>query len=297
MVILSVVSTLRCIRVGQFIPDFSSPPQQAVIAWRRVAYIAGINPKSLKVMSKNTALKEHDSHELDSNSTMERGDCELAEVEDFWQPRMRVWSDRKISENKVVRMYGMVTGSLTRLIVPADSPNSPAIPTLRVRVRWDGLESDVLLHPDEVVPYTELTTAEPKTFVQEASQTIVQETLVATVDVLAQVLTGAEARQYADFDGLGTIKDASPISARITPMPGSASPSSRKVFDYASLDAGTSQFVQQQTGEIRVLMKRTAQGIIEVGQKLIEVKEKLGHGRFGEWLEAEFAWSDFTARQ
>ena len=78
-------------------------------------------------------------------------------------------------------------------------------------------------------------------------------------------------------------------------MPTDVSPSARKGFDYASLDAETSQLVQQHTGEIRALMKRTAQGIIEVGQKLIEVKERLGHGRFGDWLEAEFDWSYETA--
>lgn len=80
-------------------------------------------------------------------------------------------------------------------------------------------------------------------------------------------------------------------------MPTSARPEAQKVFEYTSLDAETSQFVQQQTGEIRTLMRRTAQGIVEVGQKLIEVKEKLGHGRFLDWLEAEFEWTHETARR
>ncbi len=70
-----------------------------------------------------------------------------------------------------------------------------------------------------------------------------------------------------------------------------------KSFDYSSLDAEISQFVQQQTGEIRMLMKRTAQGIVEIGQKLIEVKTKLGHGRFLNWLDAEFEWSEPTAQR
>ena len=78
-------------------------------------------------------------------------------------------------------------------------------------------------------------------------------------------------------------------------MPTSVSPKARKGFDYNSLDAEISQFVQQQTGEIRVLMKRTAQGIIEVGHKLIEVKKRLGHGYYLAWLEAEFGWSHPTA--
>ena len=80
-------------------------------------------------------------------------------------------------------------------------------------------------------------------------------------------------------------------------MPTSASPEAQKVFDYTSLDTETSQFVQQQTGEIRTLMRRTAQGIVEVGQKLVEVKQKLGHGRFLDWLEAEFEWTHETARR
>ena len=70
-----------------------------------------------------------------------------------------------------------------------------------------------------------------------------------------------------------------------------------KAFDYSSLDAETSQFVQQQTGEIRVLMKRTVQGIFEIGRRLIEVKKRLGHGRFLDWLEAEFEWSWDTAKR
>lgn len=69
------------------------------------------------------------------------------------------------------------------------------------------------------------------------------------------------------------------------------------VFDYSSLDAETSQFIQHETGEIRMLMRRSAQGIIEVGQKLIEVKKRLGHGNFEPWLKAEFDWGLWTARK
>lgn len=62
-------------------------------------------------------------------------------------------------------------------------------------------------------------------------------------------------------------------------------------FDYATLNAETRLVVQQQTSEIRTLMRRTAQDIINIGQKLIEVKEQLGHGQFRNWLKAEFNWS------
>ncbi len=80
-------------------------------------------------------------------------------------------------------------------------------------------------------------------------------------------------------------------------MPAPASPPVRQNFDYASLDADTSRFVQQQTGEIRVLMRRTAQDIFEVGQKLSDVKQRLGHGNFEAWLKAEFDWGEWTARK
>jgi len=76
-----------------------------------------------------------------------------------------------------------------------------------------------------------------------------------------------------------------------------ASPSTPVCFDYDSLDVADAQFIQQQTGEIRVLMKRTAQDIIEVGQKLVKVKERLEHGRFGDWLRAEFEWGEWTANK
>lgn len=68
-----------------------------------------------------------------------------------------------------------------------------------------------------------------------------------------------------------------------------------KVFDYTNLDVETSQFLRQQTGEIQALVKRTAQDIIEIGQKLNAVKEKLKHGHFTDWIEAEFHWSYPTA--
>lgn len=69
------------------------------------------------------------------------------------------------------------------------------------------------------------------------------------------------------------------------------------LFDYAALDAETRIVVQQRTTEIKALMKRAASDIIEIGQKLIDVKERLGHGYFGGWLASEFDWTPRTAQQ
>ncbi|MDF5722113.1 MAG: DUF3102 domain-containing protein [Rhizonema sp. PD37] len=62
-------------------------------------------------------------------------------------------------------------------------------------------------------------------------------------------------------------------------------------FEYSFLEAETRRTVQQRTNEIKTLMRRNSQDIIDIGQKLIEVKQYLGHGNFRNWLEFEFNWS------
>ncbi len=66
-------------------------------------------------------------------------------------------------------------------------------------------------------------------------------------------------------------------------------------FTYADLDAETRVVVQQKTSEIRGLMRRAAQDVVEIGLRLIEVKDRLPHGQFGQWLGKEFSWSHDTA--
>jgi len=68
------------------------------------------------------------------------------------------------------------------------------------------------------------------------------------------------------------------------------------LFDYEQLDIDTRTMVQLRTEEIRVLVKRSAQDIIEIGQKLTEVKGRLGHGNFENWIKREFGWTNRTAR-
>ena len=97
-------------------------------------------------------------------------------------------------------------------------------------------------------------------------------------------------------DNIIKIENATVTSTCVIFMP-TASPKAWKKFDYTALDAPTSQFVKVQTGEIRGLMKRTVESIFEIGQRLITVKQRLGHGRFGSWLETEFDWDERTARR
>jgi hypothetical protein len=69
------------------------------------------------------------------------------------------------------------------------------------------------------------------------------------------------------------------------------------LFSYSDLDTETRIVVRQKADEIKSLMRRSAQDIIDIGLKLIDVKVYLGHGNFGSWLKVEFDWSDDTARR
>jgi hypothetical protein len=59
----------------------------------------------------------------------------------------------------------------------------------------------------------------------------------------------------------------------------------------------TNTFVQEQTEEIRRLAARSSADIVEIGHRLIAVKEHLAHGEFLPWIDREFGWSDVTARR
>src|SRR5262245_38602046 len=69
-----------------------------------------------------------------------------------------------------------------------------------------------------------------------------------------------------------------------------------RLFDYAALDAETRIVVQQRAGEIKSIAKRMAADVVEIGEKLAEVKQRLGaNDRFNDWLSAELGWSPRTA--
>jgi hypothetical protein len=63
----------------------------------------------------------------------------------------------------------------------------------------------------------------------------------------------------------------------------------------APFEAPTLAFLTERAERIRVLGKRVAGDIIEIGRLLAECKERCGHGHWLPWLEAEFGWTDRTA--
>jgi hypothetical protein len=67
-------------------------------------------------------------------------------------------------------------------------------------------------------------------------------------------------------------------------------------FDYVNLPAADRDVVREHTNAIRSLVQRTARDIWEIGSRLLDVKARLGHGRFLDWLGAEFDLDERTAQ-
>lgn len=55
--------------------------------------------------------------------------------------------------------------------------------------------------------------------------------------------------------------------------------------------------IEKTTAEILMLKEQTAQNIIEIGKRLIEVKEKLPHGEYLNWLENSVDFTERTAQR
>lgn len=67
------------------------------------------------------------------------------------------------------------------------------------------------------------------------------------------------------------------------------------LFDYAGISTEAATEARAAAERIRVRMKRTAEDIIAIGLDLVAVKERLPHGAFLPWIEAEFGMSQQSA--
>jgi Protein of unknown function (DUF3102) len=68
-------------------------------------------------------------------------------------------------------------------------------------------------------------------------------------------------------------------------------------FDYTSLDSETAELAKRVADKIRTQKRQVIAGIITIGKDLESLKERLGHGLFGEWLRREFGWHERTAQR
>lgn len=70
-----------------------------------------------------------------------------------------------------------------------------------------------------------------------------------------------------------------------------------QAYNYAALPAADARFVKAAASSIRERGREAAAKVIEIGTQLVAVKNKLPHGDFGAWIEAEFGWSNRTAQR
>lgn len=68
------------------------------------------------------------------------------------------------------------------------------------------------------------------------------------------------------------------------------------LFDYGQLDPAVAFSAKATAERFRTHLRRTVSETISVGQALLEVKDQLDHGQFGDWLKAEFGAEARTAQ-
>jgi Protein of unknown function (DUF3102) len=67
-------------------------------------------------------------------------------------------------------------------------------------------------------------------------------------------------------------------------------------FDYGDVAAENRDALQKLTKNLKAAVGRHLKIVVEIGEGLLAAKELLGHGNFSPWLQAEFRWSERTAR-
>ncbi|HXH79550.1 DUF3102 domain-containing protein [Nocardioides sp.] len=68
-------------------------------------------------------------------------------------------------------------------------------------------------------------------------------------------------------------------------------------FSVEALAVPSDPFVEAHAEEIRRLATRSSTDIVDIGKRLILVKQRVGRGAWLPWLNAEFGWSDETANR
>ena len=66
-------------------------------------------------------------------------------------------------------------------------------------------------------------------------------------------------------------------------------------FDYSALAPEAAAHMRDTADRIRMRHRQHVAAIIETGRDLLAVKQRLLHGQFGAWLQAEFSMTERTA--
>jgi hypothetical protein len=68
------------------------------------------------------------------------------------------------------------------------------------------------------------------------------------------------------------------------------------ISSQVSVGQDAEKILAEHTTAIRTSHKRVIAEVVEIGRRLTECREIVGHGRWLSWLDAEFGWTDQTAR-
>lgn len=68
-------------------------------------------------------------------------------------------------------------------------------------------------------------------------------------------------------------------------------------FDYSGWDKSLAEECREAADRIRRRLKRSAEDIIEIGQDLLRIKNRLDHGKWERWIEQEFGLTSRTANK
>lgn len=68
-------------------------------------------------------------------------------------------------------------------------------------------------------------------------------------------------------------------------------------FDYDVLSIDDAAWLRSQKQQVEGFWRDEIAAKIRIGQSLIEIKARIGHGNYEAWVEAEFAWGKATAKR
>jgi len=69
----------------------------------------------------------------------------------------------------------------------------------------------------------------------------------------------------------------------------------QQTFNYFALPDDIAVEARAVAERVKMRLRRTAEDIVEIGRELVGIKDKLGHGNFLPWIEAEFEMHRDTA--
>ena len=87
------------------------------------------------------------------------------------------------------------------------------------------------------------------------------------------------------------------LSGSLDDYANSRAPHQSDLFDYQRLEPAVRAVALEAAAKIKLHGRRAAESIVAIGEELMRVKAALPHGAWLPWLEAEFGWTDESARK